>query len=257
MCFKNKVVLITGASSGIGAATAIKLAKESAKIAIVGRNKTKLLNVSVKCENLGTKPLVIIADVTKDEDVVRLVNETVTYFGKLDVLVNNAGSVFRGSIFADNAINVFDMMMNTNLRSAVHITNLAAKHLVESKGCIVNVGSIGGRGFFVPENFSYGVSKAGLEYFTKSAALEFSSKGVRVNVVLPGPTITDCLDSSGLDEDGKVQQWRKLGGKTALGKVSEADEIADVIVFLASDKAKSVTGASYVVDNGMLLKGLH
>ncbi|KOB74729.1 Hydroxybutyrate dehydrogenase [Operophtera brumata] len=256
MSFQNKVVLVTGASSGIGAATAIAFAAEGARVAIVGRNEKKLAVTAEQCEKKGSKPLFIAADVTKDEDVIRIMKDTINHFGKLDVLVNNAGIAPNASILAPDAMDTFDKTMTTNLRSVVHLTHLAAPYLVESKGNIVNVSSIAALSVVVNYSSAYSTSKAGLDHFTRCVALELAAKGVRVNTVNPGPVKTDILESAGVTAEQRDAMMAAVSKMVPLGRVGEPEEIADVILFLASDKAKSVTGSTYVSDNGMVMNGI-
>lgn len=250
MSFQDKVVLVTGGSSGIGAAIAIKFAEEGAKVAIVGRNQEKLNDVAKKCGN----PLVIQADVTKDEDIKRIVNETVAKYGQIDVLVNNAGIVQIASIEAENAIEVFDKVMSTNLRSVVYLTSLAVPYLKKTKGNIINISSIAGIRVLSKEGFCYDTSKAGLDHFTRSVALELASSGVRVNVINPGPVKTDIMSNMGTPKEMEDVILKNMQGMTALGRISGPEEIAHLALFLASDKADAITGSSFVSDNGMLLK---
>ena len=254
MSFENKVVIVTGSSSGIGAATAIKFSKERAKITIVGRNETKLKNVAEICERNGSKPLMIIADVTNDDDAKKIIDDTIEHFGKLDVLVNNAGMFNLVSILDPHAIDKFDQILATNLRSGVYLTHLAAPHLIRTKGNIVNISSAGATGIFWPENFAYCTSKAGLDHFTRSVALEFAPKGVRVNNVNPGPVKTDFIEKVTMDKEEQEKIWADIEKTTALCKIAKAEEVADLVLFLASDKANSITGSSYAIDNGALLK---
>lgn len=256
MSFQNKVVLVTGASSGIGAATAIAFAAEGARVAIVGRNEKKLAVTAKKCEQKGSKPLVIAADVTKDEDVKRIIKDTINHFGKLDILVNNAGIAPNASILAPDAMETFDKTMSTNLRSVVYLTHLAAPHLVESKGNIVNVSSIAALSIIVNYSSAYSTSKAGLDHFTRCVALELAAKGVRVNTVNPGPVKTDIMESTGTTAEQRDAMMATISKIIPLGRVGEPEEIADVIMFLASDKARSITGSTYVSDNGVVMNGI-
>lgn len=249
MNFSNKVVIVTGGSSGIGAATAIMFAKQGANVALVGRNEDRLNSVANQCN--GNSHLVIKADVTNADDVERIIQMTVKSFGKIDVLVNNAGIVHPSCPLREsssNFINTLDEIMKPNFRAVVHLTTLATPHLLKTRGNIVNVSSVNGT-MIIPGYIQYAVSKAALDHFTKGAALELASSGVRVNGISPGPIRTDILKASGVEFT-----WEALGAKTALGKVGEADEVAELILYLASDKAKSVTGSNFLIDNGMLLK---
>ncbi|KAJ8731558.1 hypothetical protein PYW07_004722 [Mythimna separata] len=250
MNFQDKVVIVTGGSSGIGAAIAIKFAEEGAKVAIVGRNKVKLDVVAKQCGN----PLVIVADVSKDADVKRIIDETLKQFGKLDVLINNAGIAQSASIQADNAMAVFDNVISTNLRSVVHLTHLAAPHLVKTKGNIVNISSVAAVRVISSGSFSYCTSKAGLDHFSRSVAQELAESGVRVNTVNPGPVRTDIVENMGAPKDMQEAIFKQMLDMTALSRVSDPEEIADLVLFLASDKAKAITGSAFVTDNGMLLK---
>ncbi|KAG6460951.1 hypothetical protein O3G_MSEX012328 [Manduca sexta] len=248
MSFANKVVIVTGASDGIGAATVIQFAKEGADVTLVGRTEEKLAKVSAECAKYGKNPLVIKADVSKDEEAKTIVARTIQTFGKLDILVNNAGIFFFDDIMKPNFMETFDSTMNTNMRAIALITHLAVPHLVETKGNVVNVSSVAASIVKYPNIVSYRTSKAALNHFTRCLALELAPHGVRVNSVSPGPVYTDIFNKAGLAE--MVQD---LEASTALKRVGEPDEIADLILFLASEKARSVTGSDYVSDNGTII----
>ncbi|KPI93178.1 3-oxoacyl-[acyl-carrier-protein] reductase FabG [Papilio xuthus] len=252
MAFVGKVVFISGASSGIGAATAVEFAKEGANVVINGRNETKLKNIYQQCEEYSKKTLIVKADISKDEEAKAAIEETIKQFGQLDVLVNNAGFSKSGSILDGNLLSSYDSVMATNVRGAVHLTQLATPHLIKSKGNIINVSSVAGSSCpILPQMISYCVSKAALDHFTRCAALELSGLGVRVNAVSPGPVETDFRQNSGLGEGNRNLR----ANYTPLKRVSDSIEIADLILFsLASDKAKGITGSNYVSDNGYLIK---
>ncbi|XP_075976914.1 3-oxoacyl-[acyl-carrier-protein] reductase FabG-like [Anticarsia gemmatalis] len=245
MSFSNKVVIVTGASSGIGAATAKLFSQEGANVVLIGRNGVKLNQVASECED----PLIIKADITNEDEAKRIIDETINTFGKIDVLVNNAGIVRYESILDENVLEVFDELMNTNLRALFNITRLAAPHLIETKGNIVNISSIAGKTVAVPKLSAYGITKAGVDNFTKGAALELAKYGVRVNNISPGPVKTDVLLNAG-DET----PWECFNSAAPLNKVGEPEDVGHLVLFLASDKAISITGVDYVVDNGVLLK---
>ncbi|XP_022832080.1 uncharacterized protein LOC111360392 [Spodoptera litura] len=248
--FANKVVLVTGGSSGIGAATVEAFAKEGASVAFVGRNQAKLKDVESRCQQYGANVLAIRADVSKDEEAKTVVQQTVDKFGKLDVLVNNAGILRFASVLEPTLIQTYDETMNTNLRPVVLITSLAIPHLVATKGSIVNVSSILSTIVRIPGIMPYSMSKAAMDHFTKFAALELAPSGVRVNSVNPGPVLTDIASGSGFSPD----LLEDTGAHTPLGKAAQSEEIANMIVYLASDKAKSVTGSCYIMDNGLALQ---
>ncbi|XP_050362825.1 3-oxoacyl-[acyl-carrier-protein] reductase FabG-like [Nymphalis io] len=247
MSFKNKVVIVTGASSGIGASASIMFSKEGAHVVMVGRNETKLAAVAAQCSS----PLVVPADVANDDDARRIIDQTINKFGKIDVLVNNAGlSVENGGILGNDMMKAFDTVINVNLRAVVHLTILAAPYLVKTKGNIVNISSISGiMPPFGPGMTNYYVSKAALNHFTVSAATELSPLGVRVNTISPGPVRTDFMENA-----KSALTWDDFPPMTLLNRVSEPEEVADLILYMASDRTKSVTGSNYVTDNGMLIK---
>ncbi|XP_050667727.1 3-oxoacyl-[acyl-carrier-protein] reductase FabG-like [Leptidea sinapis] len=245
MSFKSKVIIVTGASSGIGAAVAVAFAKEGAIVVIVGRNDEKLAKVAKQCVSSGGTPLVIKSDVTKDAE--SIISITIEKFKKIDILINNAGILRTSSLLDGNIMNIYEHVMNTNIKSVVNMTSQAAPHLIASKGNVVNISSVAGKLLGTYRFTIYAISKAAMDIFTKGAALELGQQGVRVNTVSPGPVRTDIFDNAGLDspEDFKIQ--------TILNRCSDSEEIADLVLFLASDKAKGVTGSDYVVDNGYLL----
>ncbi|XP_045503903.1 3-oxoacyl-[acyl-carrier-protein] reductase FabG-like [Colias croceus] len=252
MDFNDKVVLITGASSGLGAATAIHLSKQSAKLVLVGRKENNLKKIALYCEKAkGIKPHAIVADVTVDEDLERIINETIENFGKLDVLVNNAGVTAMGGIKKSDMAS-YDKIMSVNTRAVFHLTMLATPHLVQSKGCIVNVSSITSTR---PNTISlaYNMSKAALDQFTKCVALELAPDGVRVNAVNPGFVKTNIIKDIGLTEDQIDMFAKNVASGTPLKKIVEANEVASLIAYLASDASKSITGCCYPIDGGRLL----
>lgn len=246
MNFENKVVLITGASSGIGAATAILFSSNGANVVLVGRDEIKLDEVAVKCDNF----YIIKADISKDEEAKKIVEETINKFGKIDILVNNAGIVKNTSIFNEDITEVYDEIMKINLRAVINVTKAAVPHLIATKGNIVNISSIAGSAITSPALIIYCVSKAGLDQLTRAMAIELASHGVRVNIISPGPVRTDILKNAGV-----TTSWENIGeAETLLKRVSEPEEIAELVLFLASDKAKGITGSNLINDNGAILK---
>lgn len=196
MSFAGKVVLITGASSGIGAATASHLAKLGASLSLSGRNEANLKQVA---KDAGAKDCFTVSgDVTNEADTKRILNETIKHYGKLDVLINNAGILESGTI-ENTSLEQFDRVMNTNIRSIYHLTMLAVPHLIEQKGSIVNVSSVNGIRSF-PGVLAYNISKAAVDQFTRCVALELAAKGVRCNSVNPGVTITNLHKRGGMNE---------------------------------------------------------
>lgn len=251
---KDKVFLITGASSGIGAGIAIYLSKKTtAKLALIGRQEKNLKRISLYCEkSSGITPLAIIADITEDSETERVVNEAVEHFGKIDVLVNNAGVIGMGGI-KNSEMETYDKVMNTNMRSVYHLTKLATPHLIETKGAIINISCIAGN---KPSTMAlaYNISKAALEHFTKCVALELAPDGVRVNSISPGFVNSNLLKDIGLSTDQLEMFVKNVVGNIPLKKAVESGEIAALVAFLSSDSAKSITGSNYVIDGGSMLR---
>ncbi|CAH2094075.1 unnamed protein product [Euphydryas editha] len=247
MSFTDKVVIITGASSGIGASAAKMFSKEGARVVIVGRNEEMLSATATHCPS----SLVIRADITVDTEAQRVIDETVKNFGQIDILVNNAGGIpLRSELTEDTLMQAFDSVMNLNLRAVVHLTTLAAPHLIKTKGNIVNISSVAGSTPpFGPGVMSYCVAKAGLNHFGVCAAVELASYGVRVNTISPGPVKTNFQKNANYSSD-----YEKMTEVTLIKRVSEPEEIADMILYLTSDRAEGVTGSNWICDNGFSIK---
>uniref|UniRef100_A0A7M5TT65 Uncharacterized protein n=2 Tax=Clytia hemisphaerica TaxID=252671 RepID=A0A7M5TT65_9CNID len=200
--FNGRVALITGASSGIGKGAAIYLAKNGAKLAITGRNEENLKLVATQCEDVcpnKEKVLTIVGDLSKEEDTARTIEETIKHFNQLDILVNSAGIVVNGTA-ESTSLQDYDMQMNINLRSVFHITKLAIPHLIKTKGNIVNVSSVTGLRSF-PGVSTYCMSKAALDQYTRTTALELASQQVRCNAVNPGVIRTEIHKRGGMSEE--------------------------------------------------------
>ncbi|XP_073491130.1 3-oxoacyl-[acyl-carrier-protein] reductase FabG-like [Aquarana catesbeiana] len=245
----GKVCLVTGASSGIGAGTAILFAGLGARLALNGRNQEKLQETAQSCEATSSmKPLLVLGDLTDEKVLQRLVEETVGHFGQLDVLVNCGGITSFGSI-ENTTLEDYDRVMNTNVRSLFYLSQLAVPHLIKTKGNIVNVSSFLGRGS-IPNIIAYCMSKSAVDHMTRCAALELGSKQVRVNAVCPGVIVTEVHKRAGMSEE-QYQELLKCTQKThALGRPGRVEEVARTIAFLASDAASFITGETLLVDGG-------
>ncbi|KAM3955900.1 dihydroanticapsin 7-dehydrogenase-like [Aphomia sociella] len=247
MNFAGKVIIVTGASSGIGAATAVFLSKLGAKLSLTGRNVENLTKTSKQCEASSNVHL-IPADLTKEQDIENIIKSTVDHYGRLDVLVNNAGIIETGTI-ENTSLAQYDKLMNTNVRSIYYLTMLAVPHLLKSKGNIVNVSSVNGIRSF-PGVLAYNVSKASVDQFTRCVALELAPKGVRVNCVNPGVILTELQKRGGLSDEQYAAFLERTKETHALGRPGNPEEVAASIAFLASDLASNITGASLPVDGG-------
>jgi NAD(P)-dependent dehydrogenase (short-subunit alcohol dehydrogenase family) len=245
---RGKVALVTGASSGIGRATAIRFAEESAQVVLVGRDREALSEVAAAIGERGGEGFAIVADVTKEEDAERVVRETIDDFGVLDVLVNAAGILANGSI-ETTSLAAWDEMLDVNLRAVFNLMRLAVPHLEDRRGNVVNVSSVTGLRAF-PGVLAYCVSKAGVDQLTRCAALELAPKGVRVNAVNPGVVVTQVHKRGGMGEEAYERFLEHSKTTHPLGRVGDAREVAELILFLASDRASWITGATYSIDGG-------
>ncbi|HVE59461.1 MAG TPA: glucose 1-dehydrogenase [Pyrinomonadaceae bacterium] len=244
----GKVVIVTGASSGIGRATALLFAKNGSNVIAVGRNEKELGALREQVQGKKGSVKVHLADIRENSQVERLVNDTVQNFGQIDVLVNSAGIIMTGTI-ENTTLDDWDKMMDINLRSLFFMMQKCIPHLEKTKGNIVNVSSVSGTRSF-PNVLAYCVSKAGVDQLTRCSALELAPKGIRVNAVNPGVVVTNLHKRGGMaDED--YQKFLKNSKTThPLGRAGEAKEVADLIYFLASEKASWITGATYEIDGG-------
>jgi NAD(P)-dependent dehydrogenase (short-subunit alcohol dehydrogenase family) len=253
MCnLSGKVAIITGASSGIGAATAVLFARHGAKLSLTGRNEVNLQKVGDKCASLmpsdAERPLLILGDTTVQEDLRNIVDKTIAQFGRLDVLVNNAGIMEVGSI-ETTSLEQFDRVMNVNVRAVFQLTVLAVPHLISTRGNIVNVSSVAGTRSF-PGITAYCVSKSAIDQLTSCTALDLASKGVRVNSVNPGVTVTELHHRAGVAADAYAKFIEHSKDTHPLGRVGQPEEVANAIAFLASDAASFITGEHLHIDGG-------
>jgi len=245
---KNKVILITGALTGIGRATAIAFAREGAYVVVCGRHDDAGNALVTELRAVGAEAEYIRADVRHEDDVRGLVDRTVKRFGRLDVAVNNAGTEGKPGPVTEQTAESYASTFDTNVLG----TLLSLKHelrvmLPQRQGSIVNVSSTFGRAGG-PGASVYVASKHAVEGLTKAAALEVAGSGVRVNVVAPGPIETGMLNRFTGDEEKKAA----LVSRVPLKRAGLPEEIAQTIVFLASEKASFITGVSIAVDGGKL-----
>ena len=190
-------------------------------------------------------------DVTIDDEVRNAFASAISATSRLDVLVNAAGHISSGTI-ENTALSAWDSMMNVNLRSVFSLMQLATPYLIQTKGNIVNISSVTGLRSF-PGVLAYCVSKAAVDQLTRCAALELASKGVRVNAVNPGVVVTEIHKRGGMNEENYEKFLEHSKTTHPLGRVGNADEIAELVFYLASEKASWITGATYQIDGGRAL----
>uniref|UniRef100_A0AAF5PZ42 Oxidoreductase n=2 Tax=Wuchereria bancrofti TaxID=6293 RepID=A0AAF5PZ42_WUCBA len=248
---KRLIAIITGASSGIGKATAEYFAEKGYNLSLNGRNEKALEATVNNCITKGLSKdsiLTTMGDLTDEKVVNSLVERTMEKFGRTDSLINAAGILINGKVM-DCSMQDYDYLMNVNLRSIVQLTRKVIPYLIKTKGSIVNVSSINGPCPFSGVTF-YCVSKAGLDQFTKCLALELGPEGVRVNSVNPGVIVTDIHKRSGMTDKDYHEFLDRATKFAALGKTGKAVDIARAIYFLASDKSSFITGDLLRVDGG-------
>ncbi len=252
MRFKDKVVLVTGASRGIGKSTALEFAKEGATVIVNSFSHVEKGKEVVKeIEQLGSKSLLIKCDVSNGIQVKKMISIIIKKFGRIDILINNAGFVKDGELFS-LSLEDFKKTLDVNLLGVFLCIKYAAKEMIKrKKGKIVNVSSIRGLENCARKDIiDYSAAKAGVINLTKSLAKELTPKGINVNCVAPGITNTEII--KGLTGEAR----RKAIDGTLLKRMAEPTEIAKTILFLASDDASYITGECLVVDGGYNLKEL-
>lgn len=244
----GKCAIVTGASSGIGYAAALKFVREGANVVAVGRNEKALSRLRDDCSGLSGKVRLQLADLREDSQIERVTVETLEAYKAIDVLVNSAGIIGNGTIL-DTPLEDYDRMMEINVRSVFRLMQLCAPNLVASKGAIVNVSSIAGKRAF-PNVLAYCVSKAAVDQLTRCAALELGPQGVRVNAVNPGVVVTNLHTRSGMDAEQYEAFLEHSKTTHPLGRVGQPDEVAELIYFLASGSSSWITGGTFEIDGG-------
>lgn len=248
---QNKVAIVTGASSGIGLATAKLFAAEGAKVAMVARNADKLSEAAEAIRSAGGDVITVSGDVSLREDCDRVCQEVIDHYGRIDVLVNNAGMVdkHRPAVRCDDEW--WDLVCRTNLYSVFYMTRAALADMEKHGGSIVNISSIGG--VFGSSGVSYSASKAAVIGFSKNIAIQYAGRGIRCNTVCPGPTPT------GINTPEKMKEFDREFVEICDRHIDltipfvTAEDQARTILFFASDMSMGITGESLIVDNGATL----
>ena len=246
--FTGKTAIVTGASSGIGRATAKALATAGANVIAISRGKSRLQSLVNECGQAAGKIHIMPGDVTKEKDRKKLVALAEKKFGGVDILVQAAGIIANGTI-ENTSQTHWDEMMDINLTSVYRLMQLALPSITAHKGNIVIVSSVTGTRAF-PNILAYCVSKAGVDQLTRCSALELAPKGVRVNAVNPGVVVTNLHRNGGMNEEAYAKFLEHSKDTHPLGRAGSPEEVAELILFLASDKAGWITGVTYSIDGG-------
>ncbi|MGD0125331.1 MAG: glucose 1-dehydrogenase [Terriglobia bacterium] len=250
MLFKGQVALITGASSGIGRATAEAMAREGARVGVnYCKNQAGAEQTAETIRKAGGEALVVHADVTRAAEVLAMVDAVRKEWGQIDILVNNAGDLIARRSLTDMTEEYWDQIMALNLKSAFLCVRAVWQEMAERKtGCIINVTSIAGRNGGGPGAAAYAAAKGGLLTYTKGLAKELAPHGIRVNGIAPGIIATPYHERYSPPE-----VFERFIASIPLGRAGTSEDVADVIVFLASPEARYMIGETVEVNGGLLM----
>jgi 3-oxoacyl-[acyl-carrier protein] reductase len=250
MLFKGQVALITGASSGIGRATAEAMAREGARVGVnYCKNQAGAEQTAETIRKAGGEALVVHADVTRAAEVLAMVDAVRREWGRIDILVNNAGDLIARRSLTDMTEEYWDQIMALNLKSAFLCVRAVWQEMAERKtGCIINVTSIAGRNGGGPGAAAYAAAKGGLLTYTKGLAKELAPHGIRVNGIAPGIIATPYHERYSPPE-----VFERFIASIPLGRAGTSEDVADVIVFLASPEARYMIGETVEVNGGLLM----
>jgi len=250
MRFDEKVAVVTGASRGIGRATVLALAIEGCNVVVCYEKSRKMAYEVVQAaKESGVRAIAVAGNVSIRNDVEAIFRTSMQEFGKIDILVNNAGIDY-GTRLLETTDEVWDRTLNVNLKGVFLCTQIAARYMIQRRyGKIVNIASNSGFGIAVWGEAAYAASKAGVVQLTKTTAFELGKYGINVNCVAPGSVNTEMLKGNMTDQEyAKFLDARKK--ITSLGFIAEPEEIANVVLFFASDESRFVTGKTLLVDGG-------
>ncbi len=253
MKLKDKVALITGGSEGLGKATAILFAKEGAKVIITGRTESKLQNAVEEAKQQGVEIDYLVGDVSDEQRTIETVDHILEKYGKIDILFNNAGVLY-AAVTHETDTEIWDRIFDINVKGTYLMTKHVLPHMLEKGyGCIVNNSSVVGLKA-VPGIAAYNASKGAVTQLTRSTALEYADKGIRVNAICPGtietPMVWTMLDSMP-DRDAAEEMFKSFH---PMGRLGKPDEIAHAVLFLCDDNIGFMTGTMLSVDGGWIAR---
>jgi short-subunit dehydrogenase len=234
--FRENVIIITGASSGIGKAVSLQLASEGACVSLAARNAERLQEIAQECNRLGGSAIAIPTDVADQQQCQNLIKKTLEKFGRIDMLVNNAGFTVVGKFENLQTLELFQRVMNVNFYGVVRCTYFALPYLKNTRGRIVNISSFGGI-VPLPGNTSYAASKAAMAHFSASLRLELQNDQVSVTMIYPGLVVTEFQENR-MDQDGQVRG--PDGGSLYTEDTMTADECAEIIIDAAKQRKREV-----------------
>lgn len=249
---KGKVSIMTGASRGLGKVMALALAEAGSDMVLVARNEEGIKETEKQCRNMGRKALAIVADVTKADDISLMVEKTISEFGKIDTLVNNAGLNASHVVhrFEDIPEHEWNSLMQTNLTSVFLISKIVGRVMLnQGSGKIINIASSFGV-MSVPERICYCTSKAAIIYLTKALAVEWATKGIIVNCIAPGSM--DIFPGS-RDEKYLALNEERIK-RVPLGRLGKLEELGPLVVYLTSDGSNYMTGTTVFLDGGLVAR---
>jgi NAD(P)-dependent dehydrogenase (short-subunit alcohol dehydrogenase family) len=254
MRLKGKVAIITGAGSGLGRAAALLFAREGAKV-VVAANREKDGEQTIKSiTEVGGDAILVRVDVTKATDVEKAIKAAVDKYGKLDIMLNNAGTPGPGKLIADITEEEWNRVISVNLTGVFLGTKYAIPEMLKGGGgVIINVSSVAG---VSPRRYTgaYSVAKAAVIQLTRITALEYARKNIRANCILPGPIDTPFFSKIAGGDPEKIALFKEVvRNEVPMGRFAQPEEIAQVALFLASDEASYITGAAFAADGGQLL----
>lgn len=242
---KDKIAIVTGGTSGIGAGICLAYGKEGAKVVVAGRNEERGTKVAEEIKTAGGEATFIQADVSKEEEIISLIEKTVELYGKLDIMVNNAGIGFSGTM-EETTSEIWDEVMTTNAKAVFLGIKYSIPHLLKTKGSLITVSSMGGLKP-LPSHFVYSPAKAAAAMVTRVAAFEYAKAGVRCNVICPGVVDTPIIGCAPPEVRDAVCST------IPMGRLGQPEDIAHLAVYLGSDECVWTTGHCFSPDGGSTL----